>query len=107
MGKKEENVYFRCIICLKEVFPLDNGSYRNHCPFCLMSLHVDCKPGDRMNGCKGLMLPISLVFKRKKGWQIVHKCLKCGEEHANKIAENCTQPDDLNLLIKLMNGTYN
>ncbi|MBA3237248.1 MAG: RNHCP domain-containing protein [Parachlamydiaceae bacterium] len=21
--------------------PLRNGSYRNHCPFCLSSLHVD------------------------------------------------------------------
>ncbi|WDF05905.1 RNHCP domain-containing protein [Shouchella hunanensis] len=34
-----------------------NGSYRNHCPFCLYSKHQDIIPGDRASTCGGLMEP--------------------------------------------------
>ena len=37
---------FICAHCGKEVEPLGYTS-RNHCPFCLWSLHVDINPGDR------------------------------------------------------------
>ena len=102
MSRKEENTHFRCINCLKNILPLDNGSYRNHCPFCLVSLHVDQEIGDRKSDCKGVMPPIFILYKKKKGWQIVHKCKKCGFEKANKVAENCTQPDDIEALIKVL-----
>ena len=101
MSKKEENVHFICISCNKEVFPLQNGSYRNHCPFCLISVHYDNKPGDRKHSCKGVMIPFSLIYNARKGWQIVHKCKKCGDTKVNKIAEDCSQPDNLDFLIKL------
>ena len=35
---------FTCRVCGKEVLPLGYTS-RNHCPFCLSSLHVDINPG--------------------------------------------------------------
>ena len=45
---------FLCANCGKEVLPLKKTS-RNHCPFCLCSLHLDINPGDRANECKGIM----------------------------------------------------
>lgn len=101
MGKKEENAQFICASCKRHVLPLQNGSYRNHCPFCLTSLHVDNIPGDRKNGCHGLMKPLRLVYRPNKGWQVVHKCKKCGHEKANKIAEGCLQPDNWDIIIGL------
>lgn len=102
MSRKEENVGFICENCGKYVYPLNNGSFRNHCPFCLYSKHLDNKPGDRMNKCKGLMKPIGIKNKSGKGIQIIHKCIKCGLEKVNKMAEFDDQPDDIDVLVKLM-----
>ncbi len=83
------NENFICLYCKKEVAKHPSSS-RNHCPFCLYSLHVDLDtPGDRKNRCKGLMKPIKLDYKSKKGYIIIHKCLKCGAETPNMQA-----PDD-------------
>lgn len=101
MSKKEQNTSFICVNCQQTVQPLQNGSYRNHCPFCLTSLHVDNKPGDRNSPCQGVMLPQKLIRHGKKGWQVVHKCKKCGEEKVNKIAEGYPQPDNWTILIQL------
>lgn len=101
MSKKEENVDFFCVTCKKYVMPIESGSYRNHCPFCLTSIHVDNKPGDRKSLCKGVMIPCKLVYHGNKGWQIVHLCQKCGEMKVNKIAEGCSQADNWELIIKL------
>lgn len=101
MSKKTENCAFICANCGKEVLPLTNGSYRNHCPHCLYSLHVDNTPGDRASNCKGLMKPIGVIYHSKKGYQIQHKCEKCGFERTNKIAELTLMPDDFNQIIKL------
>ncbi|WP_265181671.1 RNHCP domain-containing protein [Geomicrobium sp. JCM 19055] len=48
------------------VEPLENGSYRNHCPSCLYSKHVDVIPGDRASTCHSLMEPIDLKSHSKK-----------------------------------------
>jgi len=101
MGKKEENAHFACAICQQDVVPLQNGSYRNHCPFCLGSIHVDNKPGDRSSSCKGVMIACRLIYSGKKGWQIIHKCQKCGIEKVNRIADGNVQPDDWATLIAL------
>lgn len=101
MGKKEENTHFVCAICRQDVVPLQNGSYRNHCPFCLGSIHVDNKPGDRDSSCKGIMTAYRLIYSGKKGWQIIHKCQRCGIEKVNKIADGNVQPDDWSTLIAL------
>ena len=41
MSRKSENTGFICAYCGADAKPLTNGSYRNHCPLCLHSLHVD------------------------------------------------------------------
>jgi len=92
---------FVCANCKKEVLPLGYSS-RNHCPFCLCSLHVDINPGDRANECGGIMDPIKVELSAKKGYVIVHRCRKCGEIKRNKAADDAkVQPDDKKLLIKL------
>jgi len=94
VSKKSENVGFTCEHCGREVFPATNGSYRNHCPFCLHSKHVDIVPGDRMSECGGMMEPVGLAYKSGKGFQLTHKCLRCGERSVNKVAKETIQPDD-------------
>lgn len=95
---------FICGHCGKEVLPLGYSS-RNHCPFCLWSLHVDINPGDRANECSGLMEPIRVETDPKKGFVIVHRCTKCGEIKRNRAAHEAKlQPDNRNLLIKLTAG---
>jgi hypothetical protein len=49
------------------VLPLSTGSYRNHCPACLWSKHVDVQPGDRAATCRGLMRPDRVETRRGKG----------------------------------------
>ena len=101
MSRQTENTGFICQNCGKEVLPLTDGSYRNHCPFCLYSLHVDITPGDRQCDCGGLMKPVKIV-KSKKGFQILHHCQKCGFERYNKISEDIRQPDSIEAITKLM-----
>ena len=105
MSHKTENTGFICQHCGKEVLPLTDGSYRNHCPFCLYSLHVDITPGDRACNCGGLMEPIKIIYNSKKGYQIVHRCQKCGFERNNKISEDPRQPDDIDVITSIMRNT--
>lgn len=75
---------FVCEHCNAEVFPLESGSYRNHCPKCLYSKHLDDEgPGDRKSKCKGLMKPVGVDYRKNKGWMIVHQCEKCGKQIPN------------------------
>lgn len=101
MGKRE-NTGFVCEHCSHMVIPVTNGSYRNHCPFCLYSKHLDIEPGDRHCTCNGLMKPTGIQYHTKKGFQIVHECLECGFRTVNKVAEFTVQPDDIDELIKLL-----
>jgi len=87
---------FTCAHCAVQVPPLGYTS-RNHCPHCLHSLHVDINPGDRANTCGGVMRPVGMNPKGKKGAVIVHQCTKCGHRGNNRAAED----DDGVLLIKL------
>ena len=92
---------FICASCGKEVLPLGYTS-RNHCPFCLCSLHLDINPGDRASDCGGLLEPVSALPDPKKGYIIISKCRKCGEIRRNKSAhEASVQPDDINKIIAL------
>ncbi|WP_170958214.1 MULTISPECIES: RNHCP domain-containing protein [Bacillus] len=101
MSRINENKGFVCEHCNKNVFPLSNGSYRNHCPFCLYSKHLDDKmPGDRQSKCKGMMEPVQLKYHSKKGYQIVHSCKNCDIVQVNKIADKTVQSDDI---IRFMN----
>lgn len=93
---------FTCEHCGATVPPVTNGSYRNHCPFCLCSKHVDEAPGDRRSDCRGLMLPIGLTYNGRKGHQIVHQCQVCGAVRRNRVVASGLVPDDLDRLCALL-----
>jgi DNA-directed RNA polymerase subunit RPC12/RpoP len=95
------NTAFTCVHCASEVPPLDNGSYRNHCPYCLYSLHVDINPGDRASECGGLLEPVGVDYNSKKGWVILHQCHRCGEVRRNKAALDDSVSDDFELIVSL------
>ena len=97
-SKKDES--FICAHCGKEVPPLGYTS-RNHCPYCLWSIHVDINPGDRANPCRGLLRPVRTEPDPKKEFVVIHRCEKCGEIRRNKAALKGDVPDDRALLIKL------
>jgi hypothetical protein len=62
---------------------------------------VDCeRPGDRESGCFGMMRPVGLAYS-KKGWQIQHRCERCGIERRNRIADATVAPDDIDALADL------
>jgi hypothetical protein len=88
---KQKSYGFKCVNC-KQSIPeasIEIGTkHRDHCPFCLYSLHIDQdKPGDRLSLCKSKMKPIGLTFKNNS-WElmIVYECLGCGELSKNRCA---------------------
>ena len=91
---------FFCAHRGKWVPPLGYSS-RNHCPFCLWSLHVDINPGDRLSECGGLMEPVSAEPDAKKGYVITHRCVKCGAVRRNRAALSGEQSDDILKIIRL------
>lgn len=98
-----KNEGFTCENCGQNVLPLSNGSCRNHCPECFYSKHLDNLPGDRESECKSLMLPIDYDYNSKKGYVIIHKCIKCGKTIKNKMAfYDETQPDNYEKFIKFI-----
>jgi len=103
MARRDENTGFTCAYCGKKVLALTNGSYRNHCPACLYSLHVDEMPGDRASNCRGLMEPVGVKFHSNKGLQLVHQCTKCGDVAVCRSATDTVQPDDVSALCRLIN----
>ena len=92
---------FECVNCGRLVTSLGYTS-RDHCPFCLCSVHIDINPGDRANDCQGLLVPVDLEYSQNKGYVIVYKCKKCGDMHKNKVS--CD--DNEGVLLKLSNKTY-
>lgn len=86
------------------MLPLTNGSYRNHCPACLYSKHVDIVPGDRAATCRGRMRPLRLEHRSGKGQVVVHRCLRCGYVRANRVAVDTVQPDQIEALARLGTG---
>lgn len=80
---------FRCVNCKRMISAPGFGTeQRNHCPFCLFSLHVDTSPGDRKSECGSKMEPIA-IWVKKLEWILLHRCMGCGVIHSNRIA-----PDD-------------
>lgn len=83
----ESSEGFVCRHCKRAVSPESYGTrHRNHCPYCLWSLHLDETPGDRTSVCKALMEPIGIWVKRDGEWAIIHRCTHCGEIRTNRIA---------------------
>jgi len=102
MARSTENTGFTCENCSAVVMPLARGTYRNHCPFCLHSKHVDEKPGDRASDCGGVMKPVAVRYNTQKGWQLLHKCKTCGFERYNIVTDDAAQPDDMAVVRALM-----
>ena len=98
--RPNESKDFRCKHCRKEVTGQAIGTkQRNHCPFCLYSLHVDEKVGDRKSNCRRPMMPIGLTMKKDGEVMIVSKCTSCGKISANRIAGD----DSENAILDLPN----
>jgi hypothetical protein len=87
------------------VAPLVTGGYRNHCPVCLWSRHVDVRPGDRASTCHGLMEPAAIEHRRGKGMVIVHRCQRCGFTRPNRVAVDPVQGDEIDSIIALIRRT--
>lgn len=68
---------FTCGVCGRFVSPL-KYSARDHCPYCLYGQHRDNFPGDRGATCGGFLEPIAIKKAKKRDYQIVYKCQKCG-----------------------------
>ena len=107
---------FECLNCGKNVSSdkLIGTLNRNHCPFCLYSLHVDQDvPGDRKAECQSLMEPIGLTFKKegldkwgkeKQGEiMVIHKCPKDQKISINRIAGD----DDPEIILKIFQNSQN
>lgn len=78
---------FTCKHCGRTIIPEGAGSgHRNHCPNCLISLHLDIEPGDRASDCGGLMDPISVWVRGKGEWAVIHRCRRCGGLSSNRVA---------------------
>lgn len=97
--KQSSEEVFKCKHCRVFVCPLySGGRHRNHCPFCLYSLHVDDrKPGDRMSTCGCRMEPAGRFQRPNEEYVIIHRCLGCGFERFNRIAAD----DDFDLVLAL------
>jgi hypothetical protein len=80
---------FDCEVCDEEVPPAP-GTFRNHCPACLTSKHVDQEiPGDRASDCYGVMPTIRYVGTDPEKLDLIQKCTICYKESVNR-----TAPDD-------------
>ena len=78
---------FVCINCGEKVLLKAPGTKnRNHCPFCLFSVHIDNMIGDRGSLCGGLMEPIGKMIKKDGEEVLVHKCTSCSEIRKNRAA---------------------
>jgi hypothetical protein len=88
------NEGFTCGQCGETVLPAGRGIQRNHCPSCLYSRHVDVVPGDRAEGCGGLMAPVALERVAADEVILRHRCVVCGEQRRVRAAlRSDVQPD--------------
>jgi len=92
---------FICENCNRKVEPLKYSS-RDHCNYCLYSKHVDINPGDRLNTCKGMLMPIG-IEKFKDTYKIVYRCNKCNIVHKNIMAND----DDMDKIIEISKAPSN
>lgn len=97
MSRQSENTGFFCGHCGRDVARQAGGSFRNHCPHCLHSRHVDVVPGDRAAQCGAVMEPVSVDHSGKKGFVLIHRCTRCGHLDRNRLAPD----DDMDLVIAI------
>jgi len=101
------NEGFVCENCGRRIEPTAGDTYRNHCPFCLHSKHVDVNPGDRLNVCCGLQTPVGAEKGKKDTFVLLFKCAKCGLVTRNKMAlETGIQPDNFDLAMQIIKRQF-
>lgn len=97
------NEGFSCESCGFSTPPA-RGTFRNHCPNCLTSKHVDGDiPGDRSAECGGLM-PAIAIEGTIDNLDLLHRCVLCGHEKRNKLASDDNQEAIFALLESPKNG---
>jgi len=85
--RKNPEKQFVCKHCGRTVSTEATGTrHRNHCPWCLRSVHVDDQAGDRASSCGGIMEPIAVSVRRGNEWILIHRCTRCGALKGNRIA---------------------
>ena len=93
---------FTCLVCGKKVTKLGYTA-RDHCPYCLHSIHVDINPGDRLCDCHGILKPIGIEKGKKDTYKIVFECDKC-----KMIKKNITAvDDDFDKILEIMSNPIN
>lgn len=104
--KSRNTIYAANFTCKHCGMQVPNSAYgtlnRNHCPFCLWSIHVDLRVGDRANFCKGKMEPIAIWIKNDGEWILIHRCTNCGVVKTNRIAGD----DNEELLSQIANRPF-
>ena len=92
---------FTCKFCGRLVTPGEAGTnHRNHCPWCLHSVHLDIEPGDREADCGGLMEPVAVWVRKGGEWAIVHRCRQCGTLSSNRVAADDNPVELLSIAMK-------
>lgn len=89
MSEEHPQGGFVCKHCRRNVSLVSHGTrHRNHCPWCLWSLHVaqSRKQHDRMSQCQDVMEPIGISTQSDGEWSLVHRCRGCGVIKTNRIA---------------------
>lgn len=87
---------FTCVAC-GGLVPPGGRRPRDHCPWCLVSVHLDVVPGDRAAGCGGWLRPTG--FERKAGTvDLVYRCERCGAIRKNRVLDDVEVPDRLDAL---------
>jgi hypothetical protein len=82
------NDAFTCEQCQAHVPPA-SGTYRNHCPQCLTSKHVDQDtPGDRASTCCGLMPTVAIEGTDPDELDLIQRCETCGKTQRNRRASD-------------------
>ncbi len=78
---------FVCAACGRDVTP-GGSRVRDHCPYCLVSLHVDRVPGDREADCGGRLIAVGLELVG--GNEVIgYRCSRC--DTRNRVRAH---PDD-------------
>ena len=92
---------FVCRYCGRTISAEAPGtSHRNHRPWCLRSVHLDERAGDRSFSCNGIMEPIAVSVKRGGEWILIHRCNECGTLKANRIAGDDNELALLSLAVR-------
>jgi DNA-directed RNA polymerase subunit RPC12/RpoP len=92
---------FVCRHCGRTVSAEAPGTHqRNHCPWCLRSVHVDNQAGDRAASCGGIMEPLAVAVRGKNEWIIIHRCTACGALKGNRIAGDDNEMALLSLAVR-------